>query len=150
MLLNMHSNLGMSSDTFFEILEKCKDQIALPMNNKSLKTRKCSSPVEYRLYVCLYWIRKYTQLTSIGDIFKLSGSTISKTVKHILPILFEKLDFIKFPQNIENYPKCRGATVAVDCCAHWRKRPHPYQAYYFNGFKRMHCLYVQATRYNYV
>lgn len=138
---NIESNLGMRREDFLLLLEKVQDEIDLPRRNGA-KIRKCSMTAPLRLYIMLYFNRKYLHYTSLGQIFHVSGSTISRDVRHILPIIKSKLNYIKFPETFPN--KVMGAVGAIDCSAHPKNRSSP-QYFYYNGFKGYHCLYSQVT-----
>ena len=131
--INLPTNLGISQKTFSDLYKKVKILIEMPRIKGS--PRRCSMTTALRLYMILYIIRKYPQYSTLGENFKISGSTISRDLRHILPIIKSNLNFIKMP---EIFPKkIFGCIAAIDCSAHMKQRSSP-QYFYYNGYKVFH------------
>lgn len=135
--INLQSNLGIDSRFFRFMLSKLVSCFNGKRDKKSMSLEK-------RLYIVLYWLRKYPSYTTLGDLFGTSGPTLSRVINHLLPHLVSCLDFIKIPDSTSHLPHYAGAVAAIDCSAHPRLRPHPLQSRFYNGAKQFHCLYVQV------
>lgn len=107
--------------------------------------KKSSSTLKKKLYITLYWLRKYCPYVTIADLFLTSAPTISRIIHQMLPLIENNLDYIKFPEVGTILPQFMGASSAIDCTAHRRFRPHPLQCRFYNGGKGYHCLYTQLV-----
>jgi len=100
---------------------------------------------ENRLYMFLYWLRKYHSYSDLADKFGISAPTVSREIHFLAPRVYPLIQCIEFPVEGMSYNhQFSGATLAIDCTPHPRVRPHPGQSQFYNGSRGYHCLYVQC------
>eukprot|EP01091_Cochliopodium_minus_P004956 TRINITY_DN1485_c0_g1_i7.p1 TRINITY_DN1485_c0_g1~~TRINITY_DN1485_c0_g1_i7.p1 ORF type:complete len:261 (-),score=14.60 TRINITY_DN1485_c0_g1_i7:351-1133(-) len=140
---NLEIDLGIDRDLFDYICSKTNDSIKKSRYKSNIYASKSSIPYRIRIWLLLYWLRKYPGYDELGCIVGISASTISRELRFILPRVVCSLDFIKFPNNFEfEELDCMGA---VDGTIHRRNRAHPNQHVNYSGSYRTHCLHVLAT-----
>ena len=133
----------------FEICCKEMKKPRLRATIKSTKKSKVKMTPWNRLLLVLSWIKSGVSLRQLARQWEASSMFCFKELRHIIPILLEKVRVIRlfdekflalFPRSIQNV-EVHGA---VDC-THRRNRIHPGQSKYYRGDKNYHFIASQVT-----
>jgi hypothetical protein len=117
--------LGVDEELFERLLALISGEIKLKM--------KRSLSIAGMLRLTLRWLREYPSYSLMGELVGLDKTNIGRIVRQIVPVLFEKLDFIKFPEYTDQYIY-EGAFAAIDCSSHFRERVLISRKYLFSDF----------------
>ena len=147
--VDIFQTTGLFEDAFEWIFIQIEPQLLLSRNAHLYPhpTRKCNVMLEprCRLLLVLHWLRHYPKYLLLQEQYQVSKSFISRDIKHITPILYTKLNFIKWPEEWIEVGRF-GTHGAEDGTPHYRWRVHPGQAYYYRGDKHAHLLGAQVNK----
>ena len=98
-----------------------------------------------RLLLVMIWLRQYPTLFFLGEMFKISVTTVCDEIHHVIPILrFHLQHEIQWfsPEDVEEqrgrWPEIPNAVGALDCTIHRIERPTENQGQFYRGDKRCH------------
>lgn len=94
-----------------------------------------------RLLLVLHWLKAYPSYRALASDFGGHAATIMREIWDLLPKLCEVLyDLIEWP------PVDPEADFgAIDCCAHYRNRVHPFSSEFYRGDHHRHFLTAQVV-----
>ena len=103
-----------------------------------------------RLLLVLTWMRSGSTLMALASQWSTSPTFCFRTIRQIIPILYEKVKVIKMfdEQFLKQFPMFIGETEvhgALDCTCHRRDRVHPGQSKFYRGDKHFHFFSAQVT-----
>ena len=137
-------NFGLDLNEFQETLEKIKDLLNTSRDKPGKKKgRRSLLSDSGRLKLALMWMRNGFKYRLLEFIFGVTKSFISRDLRHVVPILYHRLDEIKLPINPE--PSFLGAVGMIDCTIHERERTHPGESLLWRGDKKRHFLSLQLV-----
>ena len=85
------------------------------------KKMKRSLTIAGMLRLTLRWLRQYPPYSLLGELANLHKTNVGRIIRLVVPVLFDKIDFIKFPASTNKYIY-GNAFAAVDCSVHLRDR----------------------------
>lgn len=133
--------VGLHQDQFEWLFEVMQERLEEPRDTatgpKSRYIKRTWTP-RTRLLLALHWLKTYPSLKGLSQQFGGHPSTISREIKDTIPKLCEVLyDVIAWPDGEES------DFGAIDCCAHYRNRVHPFSSEFYRGDHHRHFLTAQ-------
>jgi len=130
--IDVFDRTGIEHSTFMKILSSIKIDLERPRSG----TRKVRVTLasQHRLLLVLQWLREYPKFKVLGQMYGVSRLFVKREIRHLIPILFAKLNYIGWPGEFE--PSLMGIHAVIDCTSHPRLRVHPGSADYYSGDKR--------------
>jgi len=120
--------------------------INLPRGDERGKSRHLRRTPASRLFMALVWLRRGCKFQTLAEDFNVSRSTVSRELRHIMPILFCNIKHIKWPECFDSLEHAFEHVVgAIDCSSHFRWRVHPGQVDYYRGDKHAHFLSAEVV-----
>lgn len=137
---DLHNRTGLEIEQFGNILGLVEDDLLMARAGRR-QSRKTLPPAE-RLLLFLHWLRKYLDYHTLAIIYNVSESFVCREIRHLLPILYARLNFtVPLTNTGRSLGGCYGA---IDATAHQRLRVHPRSSNYYRGDKRFHLLVSQV------
>lgn len=142
--IDIFDTTGLFEDVFEWVYDQVKDEIELPRNAPLFSRRKKTMlETRSRLLLVLQWLRHYPKYSILQQQYQVSKSYITRDIKHIIPILYIKINLIKWPTEWKSSGRF-DTHGSLDGTPHYRWRVHPGQAYYYRGDKHAHMLSAQV------
>lgn len=138
-LVDIYDRTGIERSSFTRIFGLVRDDLEKPRSG----TRKIRVTLSsaHRLLMVLQWLREYPKFKVMAQLYGVSRYFVKREIRHQIPILFVRLNWIGWPGEYELSPV--GAHAAIDCSAHQRLRVHPKSADYYRGDKRINMMVSQ-------
>jgi hypothetical protein len=137
--VDVYDRTGIERSTFLRILQLIRVDLERPRSGQR-KVRVTLSSAN-RLMMVLQWLREYPKFKVLAQMYSVSRFFVKREIRHLIPILFVKLNWIGWPGDHEL--NAVGAHAAIDCSAHKRLRVHPKSADYYRGDKRINMVVSQ-------
>ena len=137
--IDVYDRTGVERSSFYWIFALVKEDLEKPRSG-SRKIRVTLSTAN-RLLMVLQWLREYPKFKVLAQLYGVSRYFVKREIRHQMPILFVRLNWIGWPGEYELNPV--GAHAAIDCSAHQRLRVHPKSADYYRGDKRINMMVSQ-------
>lgn len=130
--IDIYDRTGIEKSTFKEIFCAIRQDLENPRTG--MRKVRVTLSSESRLLMVLQWLREYPNFKVLAQMYFVSRFYAQREIRHIIPILFVKLNYIGWPAqyNINSL----GVHAVIDCSAHPRLRVHPGSADYYRGDKR--------------
>jgi hypothetical protein len=139
--IDIYDRTVVERSTFNRILGLVRSDLERPRSG-GRKVRVTLS-TDNRLLMVLQWLREYPKFKVLAQMYRVSRFFVQREIRHLIPILYVRLNWIGWPGEYEMSPT--GAHAAIDCSAHQRLRVHPKSADYYRGDKRINMVVSQLV-----
>lgn len=127
---NVFEQTGLFEDEFLNICNLVENSVVSPRAVVAKKKVAASLGSRSRILLVLDWLKSYHTYAELGRTYGVSKSFVSRDIKHILPLLWQKLDFIKWDMpnwswianTLDSGDRFSGI---IDCTSHFRYKVHP-------------------------
>lgn len=139
---DIYDRTGLYAEEFFKLLDELSHDINQSRNHGPSGTHRVVPTVlsaDVRLMMILEWLRTYPSMKKLARDYGVSKAFVSRDVHHLLPILYCKLQHIRWPAIESDWVRAsdfENTVAAIDCSTHYRNRVHPRQADYYRFDKK--------------
>lgn len=143
--VDIYARTGLFEDEFENLFQSVKEKISQRrLGGPTMRVTPTTLTPRFRLLLVLHWLRHYLRYSTLGELYGISQSQVSREIHHILPKIYVTLREIEWPSRWMQHP-FEGVVGAIDCTAHFRWRVHPKQADYYRGDKHAFFLSAQVV-----
>jgi hypothetical protein len=139
--IDIYDRTGIERSAFMKIFCSIRGDLEKPRSG-TRKVRVTLSS-QHRLLMVLQWMREYPKMKVLGQLYGVSRLFAKREIRHLIPILFVRMNYIGWPGEFEPSP-CNFQAV-IDCSAHTRLRIHPGSTEYYRGDKKRHIMVSQVV-----